>query len=250
MIEIGGKPILWHIMKIYSCQGYRDFVICLGYKGEFIKNYFLNYFQYNSDLTVDLEGNRVKIHQSPEEKFRITLVDTGLHTRTAGRLKRVRRHLEAEPFMLTYGDGLADINLREVLAYHRKKGKIGTVTAVQPGGRFGAIDISREGFVRRFKEKPRAGGSWINGGFFVLEPEVFDYLEGPMDEVMWEQAPLEKLVLDGQLAAYRHHGFWKCMDALRDKHDLEQHWEEGDAKWKIWERESSYLTKYSNSLIR
>lgn len=234
MIEIGGKPILWHIMKIYEANGFNDFIICLGYKSYMIKEYFMNYFMHNSDVTIDLKDNKIEVHQSNSEAFKITLIETGLQTKTAGRLKRVQKHVGNETFMLTYGDGVSDINLKTLLEFHKKNKKIATVTSIQPAGRFGSLDINSLNHVNKFIEKPKGDGYWINGGFFVLEPGVFDFLPDNSDEIMWEDSPLEKLALSGQLAAYKHNGFWKCMDALRDKIELEQLWETNNAKWKIW----------------
>jgi glucose-1-phosphate cytidylyltransferase len=235
MVEIGGKPILWHIMKIYEKYGYNDFVLCLGYKAQFIKEYFLNYFLYNSDVTIELEKNKIDVHFSNTESFKVTLVDTGLMTNTAGRLKRVEKYIKGERFMLTYGDGVCDINIDGLIAFHEKTGKLATLTSVQIPGRFGNMDTTEEGIVNHFEEKPDGDGMWINGGFFVLEPGVFNYLQGDMDNVQWEKEPLANIAKDGQLAAYRHHGFWKCMDALRDRIELEEMWNTGLAKWKIWQ---------------
>jgi glucose-1-phosphate cytidylyltransferase len=234
MIEIGEKPILWHIMKIFETQGFNEFIICLGYKGHMIKEYFMNYYVYNSDVTFNLQTNSFEIHQSNTEKFRVTLVDTGLNTQTAGRLKRVEQYVGNEEFILTYGDGVADINLAELISFHRTHGKIATVTAVQPAGRFGLLSMDEVSQVSSFKEKPVGDGGWINGGFFVLRPEVFTYIPSIADRTVWEQGPLETLSHDNQLMAYKHHGFWKCMDALRDKDELSGLWESGQAKWKIW----------------
>jgi len=234
MIEIGEKPILWHIMKMYSHYGFNDFIICLGYKGQIIKEYFLNYFLYNSDVTIDLASNDVQIHKSFSDQFKVTLVETGLETKTAGRLKQVEKYLNDEPFMLTYGDGVANIDFNALIDYHQKKNKIATVTAVQPEGKFGGMELNSADDVSVFKEKPKGDGSWINGGFFVLEPQVFKYLQGDMNEVMWEDTPLENLAKDGQLSAYKHKGYWRCMDALRDKTVLEEAWKSGVAPWKLW----------------
>jgi len=234
MIEIGGKPIIWHIMKIFSNYGFNDFIICLGYKGYMIKEYFINYFMHNADLSIDLKNNKVEILGSNSESFKITMIDTGLHTKTAGRLKRVKKYVGNSTFILTYGDGLTDMNLKALLKFHKKHGKIATVTSVQPAGKFGALDINQESIVSRFFEKPKGDGYWINAGFFVLEPEVFRYLKNDADEIMWEQYPLEQLAKDGELVACRYDGFWKCMDALRDKMELEHLWENGMAKWKTW----------------
>lgn len=235
MVEIGGKPILWHIMKIYEKYGYADFVLCLGYKAQFIKQYFLNYFLYNSDVTIELEQNKIDVHFSNTESFKVTLVDTGLYTNTAGRLKRVEKYLDGEPFMLTYGDGVSNVNLDELLQFHQNSGKLVTLTSVKIPGRYGNLDTDETGTVLHFEEKPDGDGMWINGGFFVMEAGVFKYLEGNMDNVQWEKEPLAKIAKDGQLAAYRHHGFWKCMDALRDRVELEEMWNSGKAKWKIWD---------------
>lgn len=234
MIEIGGRPILWHILKIYESQGFNEFIICLGYKGYIIKEYFMNYFLHNSDISIDIGNNKVEVLENKAEKFKITLVDTGLNTKTAGRLKRIQEHVGNERFMLTYGDGLADIDLKKLIESHVHGKRIATVTSIQPAGRFGSLDISDKGAVSRFIEKPKGDGFWINGGFFVLEPGVFDYLPNGSDNIMWEDEPLEKLALDGQLSAYKHNGFWKCMDAMRDKIELEELWENNNAKWKIW----------------
>lgn len=235
MVEIGGKPILWHIMKIYSAFGLNDFVVCCGYKAYMIKQYFTDYFLHNADLTVDIANNSMEIHHSHAEPWKITLVDTGLNTMTGGRIKRVKDYLpKDEPFMLTYGDGLADINIKELLEFHKKQGKKATVSVVQPSGRFGAIRFNEQDEVKvfSFQEKPKGDMSWINGGFFVLEPSVIDYIDG--DDTIWERKPLETLAAQGELVAYRHYGFWKPMDTLREKKELEEMWESGQAKWKIW----------------
>lgn len=234
MIEIGSKPILWHIMKMYSHFGFNEFIICLGYKGYVIKEYFLNYFLYNSDVTIDLASNDIEIHKSFADNFKVTLVETGLETKTAGRLKQVQKYIGNETFMLTYGDGVADINMNALLDFHKQKGKIATVTAVQPEGKFGGMELSDSDDVVVFKEKPKGDGSWINGGFFVLEPKVFDYLQGDMNDVMWEDFPLENLASDNELSAYKHKGYWRCMDALRDKNVLEEAWKTNNAPWKLW----------------
>jgi glucose-1-phosphate cytidylyltransferase len=234
MIEIGDKPILWHIMKIFSSQGYNDFIICLGYKGYVIKEYFFNYFLHNSDVTIELKDNKVSVHNTKAEDIKVTLVETGLNTRTAGRLRRIKQHLQGEDFMLTYGDGLADIDLRSLVAFHKAHGKIASVTAIQPLGRFGVMQINNDNSVDVFKEKVKEDEGWINGGFFVLKPAVFDYLPVNSDELMWEDLPIQNLAKDDQLMAFQHHGFWKCMDALRDKIELEEIWNSGTAKWKTW----------------
>jgi glucose-1-phosphate cytidylyltransferase len=234
MVEIGGKPILWHIMKIYAQYGFDDFIICLGYKGHIIKEYFINYYLYNSDITVEVGSNNLEVHYSTSESFKVTLIDTGNDTNTAGRIKRIQKYTGNEPFMLTYGDGVSDVNISELLKFHRKNGKLATLTSVQMPGRFGNLDTDENGVVNNFSEKPDGDGMWINGGFFVLEPGIFDYLEGDMDQVQWERQPLASIANNGQLAAYRHHGFWKCMDALRDKIELEDLWQSGNAPWQIW----------------
>lgn len=233
MIEIGGKPILWHIMKLYQSQGFNEFIICLGYKGYVIKEYFMNYFVHNSDISIDLSTNQLEIHQSNAENIKVTLVETGIETKTAGRLKKIKKYLNEERFMLSYGDGLSDVNLSELNDYHIKHGKTATVTTVQPAGKFGVLESNEEGIVKDFIEKPKADGTWINGGFFVLNYEIFDYLEGDMEEVMWEQEPMKRLVEQGELVAFKHFGFWKAMDILRDKVELENLWKIA-APWKLW----------------
>ncbi len=231
MIEVGGMPVLWHILKIYSHFGVNDFIICLGYKGYMIKEYFANYFLHMSDVTFDMRTNQLEVHEKHAEPWRVTLVDTGNSTQTGGRLKRVASYLDGETFFFTYGDGLADIDVSAELAFHREKGALATMCAVQPPGRFGAIDI--EGHrITRFEEKPVGDGSWINGGYFVLEPDALDYIED--DDTSWERAPLERLARDGQLSAYPHRGFWQPMDTLRDKTKLEGLWQAGNAPWKVW----------------
>jgi len=234
MVEIGGKPILWHIMKIYEAYGFNDFIICLGYKSDFIKGYFLNYYLYNSDITIELDKNKVEVQLSKTESFKITLADTGLTTNTAGRIKRIQKYIVNESFMLTYGDGLSDVNINELLAFHKSHGKLATLTSIQTPSRFGNIEINEYGDVDHFVEKPQADGMWINGGFFVLEPDVFKYLEGDMDLIQWEKKPLIEIAEDHQLVAYKHKGFWKCMDAMRDRIELEQLWQTGNAPWKVW----------------
>jgi glucose-1-phosphate cytidylyltransferase len=234
MVEIGGKPILWHIMKMYSHYGYNDFIICLGYKGYLVKEYFMNYFLHNSDIRIDLENNQMEILGTRTESFKVTLVETGLSTKTAGRLQQIKKYIGNEDFLLTYGDGLSDVNIAELVAYHKKNNKIATVTSVQPDARFGGMDIAADGTVHAFREKSKEDAQWINGGFFVLKPGVFNYLQHDMSSVMWEDAPLEKLTDDKQMVAYRHKGFWKCMDALRDKIELNELWESGKAPWKTW----------------
>ena len=234
MIEIGGKPIIWHIMKIYEAYGFNDFVVCCGYKGNIIKEYFINYFLYNSDITVEVGNNKVDVHFSNAESFKVTLVDTGLETNTAGRIKRIEKYVKGETFMLTYGDGVTNANVTELLAFHKKSGKLVTLTSIQLPGRFGNIQTNNDGIVEKFQEKPEGDGVWINGGFFVMEPGVFEYLKGDMDTIQWETDPLVKIANDKQLASFKHNGFWKCMDALRDKVELEHLWETNQAKWKVW----------------
>lgn len=233
MVEVGGKPILWHILKIYASQGFREFVICLGYKGYVIKEYFLNYYLHAADVTIDLATNARTVHGHQSENFAVTLVETGLETQTAGRLARVKSYVQDGTFLLTYGDGVADVDINALLAFHRAHGKLATMTAIQPGSRFGVMELATDGTVQAFREKPKDDGTWINGGFFVLEPGVFNYLDGDMDDMPWERLPLERLAADGQLVAYRHTGFWKCMDTLRDRTELEELWEIG-APWKTW----------------
>jgi len=232
MVEIGGKPILWHIMKIYSHYGYNDFIICLGYKGYIIKEYFMNYFMHMSDITVDLSNGGIKVHNSKAENWKVTLVDTGLDTMTGGRIKRIKDHLDGERFMLTYGDGVGDVNINSLVKFHESHGKLATMTAVQPSGRFGTLRISDDKKVESFVEKPAGDGAWINGGFFVLEPQVIDYIKD--DSTIWEREPLENLTKESQLFAYKHEGFWKPMDTLRDKIELDRLWSTKEAPWKVW----------------
>ncbi len=231
MVEIGGRPILWHIMKIYSHYGFNDFIICLGYKGYIIKEYFANYFLHQSDVTIDIRNNKVEVHHCKAEPWKITLVDTGINTMTGGRIKRIEKYIKST-FMLTYGDGLSDINLKDLVSFHKKMKKKITVTAVQPSGRFGAMDISNNGIVNSFMEKPKGDGSWINGGFFVVEPEVFEYIDG--DSTIWEREPIEKITSEKNVCAYKYEKFWRCMDTLRDKNELESLWDSGKAPWKLW----------------
>ena len=234
MVEIGGKPILWHIMKIYEHYGFNEFVICLGYKSHVIKEYFLNYYLYNSDVTIELEKNKVDVHFSNSESFKVTLVDTGIYTNTAGRIQQIEKYVKGERFMLTYGDGVCNLDLRKVLAFHERQKKLVTLTSVQVPGRFGNLNTDENGAVQHFEEKPDGDGMWINGGFFVMESGIFNYLRGDMSEFQWEKKPLAEIARDGQLSAYKHHGFWKCMDALRDRVELEDMWNNGEAKWKLW----------------
>lgn len=233
MVEIGGKPILWHIMKIYSLFGFTEFIICLGYKGYFIKEYFANYFLHEADVTFDLSNNQMEVHNKNAEPWKVTLVDTGLNTMTGGRLLRVKDYVGGKTFMMTYGDGVANINLNELIKFHKEKKQIATLTAVQPSGRFGALQIDEKNNITQFQEKPQGDGAWINGGFFVLEPDIFDYLEN--DATVFERKPLESLAEKGELNAYYHKGFWMPMDKLSDKIKLEEMWNKGEALWKIWD---------------
>jgi glucose-1-phosphate cytidylyltransferase len=231
MIEIGGKPILWHLMKIYAFHGVNDFVICCGYKGYVIKEYFANYFLHMSDVTFDMASNTMQVHRQKAEPWRVTLVDTGDTTQTGGRLKRVAEYLGDEDFCMTYGDGVGDINIKETIEFHKVHGRLATMTATQPPGRFGALGLEGSS-VRSFLEKPDGDGGWINGGFFVLSPKVLGLIQG--DESIWERNPMEKLARTDQLQAYFHRGFWQPMDTLRDKNHLESLWDSGNAPWKLW----------------
>lgn len=232
MVEIGGKPILWHIMKMYSQYGYNDFVILLGYKGYCIKEYFANYFLHQSNVTIDLSNNEMKIHKNSSEPWTVTLLDTGLHTMTGGRVKQAQEIVGDERFMLTYGDGVSDVNIKELVKFHGSHGKSITMTSVQPEGRFGAIEIENTR-ITNFLEKPKGDGAWVNGGFFVCEPKVFNYIN-ENSSTIFEQEPLQKLAEDGELYSYKHDGFWKCMDSLKDKQDLNNMLESGQAQWKSW----------------
>ena len=233
MVEIGGKPILWHIMKIYSSYGINDFVILLGYKGYYIKEYFANYFLHQSDITIDLQNNKMEILNNTSEPWKVTLLDTGFDSMTGGRIKRAQSFVGDEPFLLTYGDGVADINISELIEFHKKHGKAMTMTSAQPDGRFGALEILEDNRVNQFQEKPKGDGSWINAGFFVCEPKVFDYItEG--DGTVFEQTPLKNLAKDGEIFTYKHDGFWMPMDTLRDKNMLNDMWSSNKAPWKIW----------------
>jgi glucose-1-phosphate cytidylyltransferase len=232
MVEIGGKPILWHIMKIYSHHGFNEFVVCCGYKGNVIKEYFSNFFLHHSDVTFDMSKNKMEVHNSEAENWKITLVDTGKDVMTGGRIGRVEKYVNNATFMLTYGDGVSDINIRELVEFHKKHKKMVTVTAVQPESRFGVLDITQDNEVRSFLEKPKGESGWINGGFFVCEPGIFKYLHG--DNTIWEREPLENIAKDKNLCAYKHHGFWKPMDSLKDKNDLNKAWETNKAEWKTW----------------
>jgi len=232
MVEIGGHPILWHVMKIYAAHGINDFIICAGYKSYIIKEYFANYFLHMSDVTFDMAQNRMEVHQHRAEPWRVTIVDTGEQTMTGGRLRRVRNYIGNETFCFTYGDGVSDVNITRLIEFHRAQQTHATLTAVQPPGRFGALDIKLDQRIDTFREKPKGDGTWVNGGFFVLEPAVFDLLKS--DDDIWERAPLEVLADTGQLSAYKHTGFWQPMDTLRDKNQLEDLWASGHAPWKKW----------------
>ena len=231
MVEIGGRPILWHIMKIYSAHGMRDFIICLGYKGYLIKEYFANYFMHMSDVTFDMERNAMEVHQKNAEPWRVTLVDTGESTMTGGRLMRVRQYLDGSDFCFTYGDGVSNVNINKLISDHKQSGAYATLTAVQPPGRFGALHFEKSRVVG-FQEKPEGDGGWINGGFFVLSPKVLEYIDG--DHTIWEREPLERLAKEGHLHAHFHDDFWQPMDTLRDKNHLEELWNSGKAPWKVW----------------
>lgn len=233
MVEIGDMPILWHIMKIYSSHGFNEFVICLGYKGYVIKEYFANYFLHKSDVTIDLKNNSLKVHDSKAEDWTITLVDTGKETMTGGRIKRIQPHIGNMPFLLTYGDGVADVDIKQLVDYHNNHGKLVTVTSIQPSGKFGALSLNEKDEVKSFLEKPKGDGAWINGGFFVCQPEVFNFINKG-DGTIWEKEPLEEIAKLGQMQAYKHHGFWKPMDTLRDKIELDEEWNSNNARWKTW----------------
>ena len=234
MIEIGDQPILWHVMKSYSCFGYHDFIICAGYKQHVIKEYFADYYLHSSDVTFDFsQGGEVVVHNNVAEPWKVTVVDTGLSTMTGGRVKRIQKYLAGETFMLSYGDGVCDVDINELLAFHKRAGRIATITAIQPGGRFGMLEIDDDGAIRSFAEKKKEDGGWVNGGFMVFEPQIFDYLEG--DETVLERTPLERLAREGQLSAYQYPGFWQCMDTMRDKLYLERLIAEGKAPWMRWQ---------------
>lgn len=234
MIEVGDAPILWHIMKYYSSYGFNEFIICCGYKGYVIKEYFADYYLHRSDITFDFsDNNKMIVHNNVAEPWKVTVIDTGLNTMTGGRLKRIQKYVGNETCMMTYGDGVSDVDLDALLKFHREHGKAATLTAIQPGGRFGVLDIDDSQTVRQFSEKAKEDGGWINAGFMVLEPEAFSYIEG--DQTYFEKEPLENMAKDGNLAAYRHEGFWKCMDTMRDKGMLDELWNKGNAPWKCWE---------------
>jgi glucose-1-phosphate cytidylyltransferase len=232
LVEIGGRPILWHIMKIFSSHGVNEFIICLGYKGYLIKEFFVNYSLHLSDVTVDVATGMIDVHRRRAEDWKVALIETGLNTMTGGRLKRVRDYLGDDDFFMTYGDGVADIDINKLLEFHKSQKRLATVTAVVPPGRFGALELSNEHAVTSFTEKPAGDGASINGGFFVLSPKVIDYIEG--DETIWEREPMERLAREGQLSAFAHHGFWQAMDTLRDKHQLEAQWSGGHPPWRVW----------------
>lgn len=231
MVEIGGRPILWHIMKLYSEHGINDFIVCVGYKGYMFKSYFANYFMHNSDVTFDFTNNQTEIHQNHAEPWRVTLVDTGEFTMTGGRLRRIQKYLGDEDFCMTYGDGVSNVNISALVDFHREQGTLATLTAVQPPGRFGAVDMDQYK-IKAFQEKPVGDGGWVNGGFFVLSPKVVEYIVS--DKTRWENEPMEKLAAQGQFSAYKHLGFWHPMDTVRDKIALEEMWGSGEAPWKIW----------------
>lgn len=233
MVDIGGKPILWHIMKIYSHYGYNDFVILLGYKGYYIKEYFANYFLHQSDVTINMQTNQMEVHSNTSEPWKVTLVDTGLDTMTGGRIKRAQKYIGDEPFLLTYGDGVSDIDIAKSVEFHKSHGKSVTMTAIQPEARFGNLDIDSDSNIKKFIEKPKTEAGWINGGFFICEPKVFDYISED-ESCVFEQAPLQNLALDGEMAAFKHNGFWQPMDTLRDNQKLNKLWKENKAPWKVW----------------
>ncbi len=234
MVEIGNRPILWHIMKIYSTYGFNEFIILLGYKGYYIKEYFANYFLHQSDVTIDMSNGNIQIHNNSSEPWKVTLLDTGLHTMTGGRIKKAQSFVGNEPFMLTYGDGVANIDINKLIQFHKKHKKLMTMTSAQPDGRFGALSISNDNKVLKFQEKPKGDGSWINAGFFVCNPEVFDYISED-ENCVFEQEPLQNLAKNGEIYTYKHHGFWMPMDTLRDKNKLNEMWNNNKAKWKIWD---------------
>lgn len=234
MVEIGGKPILWHIMKIYSHYGFNEFVILTGYKSHVIKDYFVNYYQQYSDITVDMLNNSVEIHKTKTEPWKVTMLYTGQDTMTGSRIKKAQEYVGNEPFLLTYGNGVSDVNINELIKCHKESGKYLTLTAVKPSGKFGALDIDSDGSIKTFQEKPQGDGAWINGGFMVCEPEVFDYIENNRNDVIFERTPLENLAKDGQLNSYKHKGFWHSMDTLKCKNDLTAMWQEERAPWVVW----------------
>jgi glucose-1-phosphate cytidylyltransferase len=242
MVEIGGYPILWHIMKIYSHYGFNDFVVLTGYKSHMIKDYFVHYYQRYSDMTVDMTTNSIQLHKMRTEAWKVTMLYTGQDTMTGGRIKKAQDYVGNEPFMLTYGDGVSDVNINELIKSHKKSGKLMTMTAVQPSGRFGALNIKPDNTISSFKEKPQGDGAWINGGFFVCEPEVFNYIEPDNPKIVFERQPLENIAQDGNLNAYKHAGFWRPMDTLRDKIELNNLWAEGNAAWKVWDKQNNFVS--------
>jgi glucose-1-phosphate cytidylyltransferase len=233
MVRIGDRPIIWHIMKIYSHYGFNEFIVCLGYKGYVIKEYFANYFLHNSDVSIDISKNSIEVHNNASEPWKVTLVETGLNTMTGGRVKRIEKYINGEPFMLTYGDGVADVNIDQVLNFHNENRKLLTVTAYKPQGKFGSLQIGENNSVISFAEKPAGDGSWVNAGFFVCQPEVFDYIKDG-DNTIFERAPLECIAAEGNMVAFKHTGFWKPMDTLRDNNELNQMWEKHQAPWMVW----------------
>ncbi len=235
MVEIGGKPILWHIMKIYSHYGFNDFIVLLGYKGYYIKEYFTNYFMHQSDITVDMKNGSVEIHNNSSEPWKVTLIDTGINTMTGARIKKAKKYIGDEPFMLTYGDGVADIDIDKLILFHKAHKKLLTMTSAQPDGRFGALEISNDNKVLEFKEKPKGDGSWINAGFFVCEPKILDYISAG-DDIVFEQEPLKNLAKDGEIFTYKHNGFWMPMDTLRDKIKLNEMYDNNKAPWMVWDK--------------
>ena len=235
LVEIGGRPLIWHIMKLYEFYGFNDFVICLGYKGHLIKDYFINYYKYNSDLTVNLEDNSTKFLSSNCENFKVTLIDTGLRTNTAGRIQKIKKYTDKKSFMLTYGDGVSNVNINELIKFHKSNNKLATLTSSQMPGRFGTVDTNKDGLVTEFKEKLQGDEVWINSGFFVLEQGIFDYLErDDINYLQWEKEPLTEISNNKELCAFKHDGFWKCMDSIRDKSELEKIWSSGKVPWKVW----------------
>ena len=241
MVEIGGKPILWHIMKIYSYYGFNDFVILTGYKSHVIKDYFVHYYQQYSDITVDMNTNSVEIHKMQTEPWKVTMLYTGQNTMTGSRIKKAQEYIGEEPFLLTYGDGVSDVNINELIKCHRQSGKYLTLTAVRPEGKFGALDIAPDGSINSFAEKPKGDNSWINGGFMVCEPQVFDYIDGNRDDVIFERTPLEKLAKDNRLNSYKHRGFWYPMDTLKGKNELTEMWMTETAPWALWKKEVAHV---------
>jgi len=234
MVEIGGKPILWHIMKLYSTYGFNDFVVLLGYKGYYIKEYFANYFLHQSDVTIDMQNGRMEVLNNSSEPWKVTLLDTGLNNMTGSRIKQAKKFVGDESFMLTYGDGVSNINIKELIDFHKSHGKLLTMSSVQPEGRFGALNIEEDNKVTHFLEKPKGDGGWINAGFFVCEPKIFDYIDDNDDSIIFEQKPLQSLAQDGEIFTFKHNGFWKPMDSLKDKNDLNKLWNENKAPWKVW----------------